>query len=495
MALAAAGVLALGLRMVIPLLRRRDSVASKRPLPKPLLVATALPALGALALTCSLPAANHAFLGPAATALGAHEDSAYKLWHGWTPALGLGLGALLLALLVARLLLKSPLPPLSASFDPLFENIFHIFLRALRLAAKDVAKLLTGQTLPAQLAFLVLIIGGGVLLSLNPREWPAPDFSGGPNSTSLLLLTPFLIGAAVVVARTRDRLTLLVSLGFVGLLIAFLFLWFSAPDLALTQLLAETLLLFLLGIALTKVDLRAALRPSSWWRLPIALFAGVLVTALLLMALALDWGRPVSEFHLAQSKAAAYGANVVNVILVDFRALDTLGEILVLAIASLGATSALGAARCRATLPGTSSAWMGTGLPAVMVLLTLTALWIFWRGHNHSGGGFIGALILACALGLGILARQRQWTPPRLRRLGYGLSTAGLTVALLAALSPLLVDKPFFTGLWWHRGDLHLGTPLLFDLGVLLTVLGFACHYLRHFHSLPQPHLTPAPRR
>jgi hypothetical protein len=58
---------------------------------------------------------------------------------------------------------------------------------------------------------------------------------------------------------------------------------------------------------------------------------------------------------------------------------------------------------------------------------------------------------------------------------------AGLSIAIISAAMPLVVGKSFFAGLWWHSGDLHLGTPLLFDLGVFVTVLGFALGFLRYF--------------
>ena len=335
-------------------------------------------------------------------------------------------------------------------------------------------------------------MGSLVFLSLQIQTWPKLKLAADQNLFAFLCLAPMIACAAITAARARETLRLLVSLGFVGLLVAFLFLWFSGTDLALTQLLAETLTLFLLAIALIKSnstvkERQAIVKVNPKLRLLIASASGVLVTALILKAVALDWDHPISDFHLRESKPSAYGANVVNVILVDFRALDTLGEIMVLVIAALGANAALGAARTRALLPGQTSPWLQTGLSGIIVILVVTALWIFWRGHNHSGGGFIGALIIASAFGLAILFKEGSLTPPQLRKWARGLLTAGIIVACLSALLPLFVGETFFKGLWYHRGDFHLGTPLLFDLGVLLAVLGFTLNYLRHFY-------TPLPR-
>ncbi len=490
-AIAAAGVLGLGLRVVLPLLSRKHRVEPKRELPLPLAFAMTAPALGALLLTFSLPLSSHSFLGPAASALGAEPDASYKLWHGWTPALGLGISALLLSLVVAKVLSRPNLPPLPNLFRPLFENLFNLAVEALRSTAKSVGQLLEKDSLQKHLSLMLIAIGALVFLSLQPQTWPRIELTADSNAIAFLCLAPMIACAAIVAARSKETLPLLVSLGFVGLLVAFLFLWFSALDLALTQLLAETLTLFLLAIALIKAGTNPKERQpvetvSKGFRVAIAASSGILVTALILKAIALDWDHPISDYHLSQSKPAAYGANVVNVILVDFRALDTFGEITVLVIAALGANAALGAARARARIPGHSTPWIGTGLTAIIAILVVTAGWLFWRGHNHSGGGFVAALILASAFGLAILFQRGRLSPPRLRRLSRNLLVAGLFVSCFSALLPLLSGQTFFKGLWYHRGDFHLGTPLLFDLGVLLAVLGFALNFLRHFY-IPRP--------
>jgi len=481
-ALAAAGVLALGLQLALPLLFGPPTKRQPKPLPAGMPVATILPALGALALMLALPQSNHRFLGAAASALGAPADAAYKLWHGWTPALGLGLLALALAFVLWRVLRSPALAPLPTPFAPLFDSLYATLIESLRRAGRWCGGLLGEGPLPTQLAVMLGAIGIPVLIALKVHDWPLPE-SGRLGSPAGLLLAPVIAVAAIAAARARRPLPVLVALGFLGLLVAFLFLWFSAPDLALTQLLAETLLLFLLGGVLIRAYGHET-RPirGSVGRAIFAGLAGFAVTLLILKSMAQEWDHPISDYHLRHSKADAYGANVVNVILVDFRALDTLGEILVLAIAALGATAALGAARRLSPLPDDPpSPWLGLGGRVAAAVLLPLALWLFWRGHNEPGGGFIAALVIASAAGLQLLTGRLPRATPRLRRASRGLLLAGLSVALLAALAPLLVGRPFFAGLWWHSGDLHLGTPLLFDLGVLLTVLGFALAYLRHF--------------
>lgn len=443
-------------------------------------IATLLPAVGALALTFSVPQTNHQFLGAAAFSLGAPADAAYKLWHGWTPALGLGMTALGLAFLVWRVLRSPVLAPMPVHFSPIFEPLFYSMLHALRSTANRVSRYLSGGSLGVQICVTLGTIGFLTLIALKVYRIPMPDLTLPREASPLLLLSPVIMIAAIAAAKATKPLAMLVSLGFVGLLIAFLFLWFSAPDLALTQLLAETLLLFLLAGVVFKF--RNQTGKSVPGRSIIALIGGVLVSLLILKSMALEWDHPISDFHLTRSKPEAFGANVVNVILVDFRALDTLGEIVVLGIAALAATASLGAARLRAPLPNhPPSEWLSTASKVVLTLLLPLSLWIFWRGHNSPGGGFIGALVAASGIGLALLAGLSKPNAKTLRHASHWLCIAGLGVALLSAITPLLVGKSFFAGLWWHSGDLHLGTPLLFDLGVYLTVLGFCVTYLRYF--------------
>ncbi|MGD1978569.1 MAG: MnhB domain-containing protein, partial [Akkermansiaceae bacterium] len=303
------------------------------------------------------------------------------------------------------------------------------------------------------------------------------------DSFIFLGLVPLLLIATVIASRSESTVALLVSLGFVGFIIALIFLWFSAPDLALTQLMAETLILFLLAGALAKVKRQEKSEPARL-RLIVAVIGGILTAALILKSMTLEWDHPVSGFHLRESKPAAFGANVVNVILVDFRAIDTFGEIIVLAIAAMGANAALGAARRRAPLPDAEySSLLTTGSQLLLYFLVPAIVWIFWRGHNAPGGGFIAALLAAAGIGMNLLASRPRYTPAFMRKVSRHFLILGLMIATIATILPLLSGKSFLTGLWIHFGDLHLGTPLIFDLGVFLTVLGFCMNYLRHFHQ------------
>ncbi|MDQ8189828.1 hydrogen gas-evolving membrane-bound hydrogenase subunit E [Roseibacillus persicicus] len=480
-ALAAAGALCVGLRLLLPLLLKRPEQAPPlKKVPAALSLATTLPALAVVLSLIAYPWVNKSLWAEVATSLSGKTVSGFYFWAGWNPALGLGLGALALSIAATALLVRRRSKTLEKSF---FEEVYDTLVRALLLIAKGVSRLLEKGTLNTHLAIMLAAIGMVAAISLRVTEWPNLTANLSDQYNIFLALAPALAISTIVAARAQTPLTILVSLGIVGLLISFIYLWFSAPDLALTQLLAETLILFLMAGVLFKARHKAKKVTGKIWRATFAASAGLLVTILILKSMALEWDHPVSDFYLAESKPSAFGANVVNVILVDFRALDTLGEIVVLAIAALGANAALGAARSRAPLPGlTASSWMSAGLPLVIALLVPTALWFFWRGHNAPGGGFIAALLVAASIGIGLLGNSPALTPRRMRNLSRALLIGGLAIALLSALLPLSQGLPFFTGLWFHSGDFHLGTPVLFDLGVFLTVIGFTMNYLRHFH-------------
>ncbi len=150
-----------------------------------------------------------------------------------------------------------------------------------------------------------------------------------------------LIVAAVFASATHSRLGSVASMGVLGFGVALTFILFSAPDLGITQLLVETLTVILLVLVLFKLPEFVNLSsPFERYRdLAVATFAGVIMTLLILAALDVQYFESISSYYIENSAPLAYGRNIVNVILVDFRALDTLGEIFVLSLAALGVLS------------------------------------------------------------------------------------------------------------------------------------------------------------
>jgi multicomponent Na+:H+ antiporter subunit A len=342
--------------------------------------------------------------------------------------------------------------------------------------------------------YLMITLGtAGVLIA-----WQLVRFGSFPTTWSLevadiplgLVLLAMGLGA-IFAAVARSRLTTLVSLGIVGFGIALIFAWFGAPDLAITQILVETLTVLLFVFVVYQLPTFPAYSPGRNHVID-ALFAGalgVLVSALVLVSLEVQIAETVSAQLSAWSYELAKGRNIVNVILVDFRALDTLGEIIVLAIAALGVFALIAQSRGRerpadpaeaaTTPPGVQSSLLQIASRFLAPVLGILSLIILYRGHNLPGGGFIGGLVAASAVLLLLLASGLDEARRRLRFDPHYLLGVGLAIAAGSGVFGLATGEPFLTGLWLPAfelpglGTVHLGTPLLFDVGVYLTVVGF----------------------
>jgi multicomponent Na+:H+ antiporter subunit B len=104
-----------------------------------------------------------------------------------------------------------------------------------------------------------------------------------------------------------------------------------------------------------------------------------------------------------------------------------------------------------------------------MTLLILSSFFLVIRGHNEPGGGFAGGLVAAAAFGLHVLVNGIRSARRMLRIDPRYLGSTGLLIAVFSGIVSLVLGNPFMTGIWWSP---HIGTPLLFDLGVYLVVVG-----------------------
>ena len=153
----------------------------------------------------------------------------------------------------------------------------------------------------------------------------------------------FILAGALLTAFTNSRMTAVAALGVVGIGVALVFIIFGAPDVAITQLLVEVLQVVLVAVAMLKLpNLNPEyIRTIRGWDLALAVTLGVMTTVVLLAVMAVPLDLRLTEFFEVTSVPEAFGRNIVNVILVDFRALDTFGEIAVIAVAGLGAYALL----------------------------------------------------------------------------------------------------------------------------------------------------------
>jgi multicomponent Na+:H+ antiporter subunit A len=204
---------------------------------------------------------------------------------------------------------------------------------------------------------------------------------------------------------------------------------------------------------------------------------GLLIGGLVLSVSTTTTAARLREYFVEFGPTLAHGRNIVNVILVDFRAFDTLGEITVLATAAIGVRALIriaGTDNPTAARPvdgvGTSPIFQ-TGVRFLMPLLLLFALFLLVRGHNEPGGGFVGGLVAAAAFALYMIAYGVQRARRRLRLQPMTLLAAGLLMAFISGVPALLAGQPFMTSQWVME-PIALGTPMLFDIGVFGVVMG-----------------------
>lgn len=359
------------------------------------------------------------------------------------------------------------------------QTVYDDLLAALKSGSLQVTRRLQDRPLRTHLRALLavlLILLTWAAVTTAPAASPG---TAGPNGVPPAL---FPAGLALLMAfaggRASSARTLAPVVGWLGLVgagVALWFLYYGAPDLALTQLVVEILTLALLALAWKGLSGAPAPERTLLRDRLLAGGLGLAVAVGVYGALSTEGhGDPVSATLSAWSQPLAHGRNVVNVILVDFRALDTLGEIAVLLVVGLGALL-LAADRATPRNDGAATpSWLlrttARWLPAVLLALAAAA---WWRGHHQPGGGFVAGLVAASAFTLLALAEGAAEARRRLRLDPLRLAAAGLLLALGSGLVGPLTGQPFLTGHWVFWGPLALGTPLLFDLGVAAVVAGF----------------------
>lgn len=326
---------------------------------------------------------------------------------------------------------------------------------------------------------IVLICLGGLALPSLWGGWPA--FS----SWSLLdvLLLALAAAGMIVVLAAGARLTAIIAIGVVGFAVVLWFFLLGASDVALTQLLVEILTVVVMILVLRRMPRRFGRERKSRKRLAVvaAVVAGAIATVTALVFTGHRELSPVGQYFLQEAEELTGGTNVVNTILVDFRALDTLGELVVLAIGAVALTALLDARRpVERPVPPPAYPVLADARSNAVFLMTLARMLVpvmvvasayaLLRGHNAPGGGFIAALIGAAAIVLAYLSAPTDEVS-RVERPYLAIAGSGIVVATGTGLLGLL-DASFLRPLHVDIFGLHLTTALVFDLGVYLAVLG-----------------------
>ncbi|WP_299236553.1 monovalent cation/H+ antiporter subunit A [uncultured Halomonas sp.] len=369
------------------------------------------------------------------------------------------------------------------------KEIFDWFMRrATALAQQRVFQLENGS-LQRYLAFIMatLVVLVGLQLRDVPR-WHAGVALAPLDPLTLLAAILLCLTSLGVVVYHHHRLPALLLLGVTGLFVTVTFARFSAPDLALTQLMVEVMAVVIMMLALSflpQTSPRGSTRLRMGRDLTIAGLMGLGVAAFSFAILT----RPqqtISDFFLANSVPGGGGSNVVNVILVDFRGFDTLGEITVLGIAAVAVFAFTRDLHLKERVVDTNPThWVAEPYPImlgavarlVLPVALLVSAYIFLRGHNQPGGGFIAGLITAVALTLQYMAGGLVWAQARMPTAFRPMIGAGVLIASFTGLGSWLFGFPFLTSAHGHLhlpliGEFELATAMLFDLGVYATVVG-----------------------
>ena len=311
--------------------------------PWPMLVGPLV--LAALGAACGgVPSLSEPLLAPAASAvLGAPAKVELHLWEGVSPALILSLltfaaGA---ALYAAHPRLRARLARTPAPADPTWDRI----MDGIAAGAYGLTRLVQHGRLRGYVFVTFTTLAAMLAATLwRAGSWPALDL---PTFEELQAkhwgVLIFVTAGALVTTVTNSRMTAIASLGAVGVGVAMIFIIFGAPDVAITQLLVEVLQVVLVAVAMLKLPHMATerVRAIRGWDLLLALAIGGMVTLTLLHVAAAPLDLRLTAFFEQASAPLAHGRNIVNVILVDFRALDTFGEIAVVVVAALGAYALL----------------------------------------------------------------------------------------------------------------------------------------------------------
>ncbi|GEL94122.1 Na+/H+ antiporter subunit A [Cellulomonas composti] len=518
-------------RQAVPLVGAEPAPISH---PSLLLVWPAL-VLGLLGLGVALlPGLGEHLLAPYADTYPVGEPGHLALWAGFTPTFVLTL--VILAAGAALFVVRDAVERWQsrAYRGPEADRVYRRSMRRLDDVAADVTAATQRGSLPLYLGIVLAVFVAGVgVTTVLGTSWP--DEVRVWEQPGQAAFAAAAIVSAVLVARARRRLKAVILLGIGGYAVAGLFLLQGAPDLALTQVLVETVTLVVFVLALRRLPPYFSDRPlagSRWLRLAIGLAVGLTVAGVALVAPGARVHLPVTEHFADEAVTWGGGKNIVNVTLVDIRAWDTVGEISVLLVAATGVASlvflsrrtgsifrAEDAMRDRAVWGGpdpmaplrrgldpvrneaaaTDREWLRAGrtlapnrrsvvFEVVVRLLFHTmivySVFLLFSGHNAPGGGFAAGLVTGIALTVRYLAGGRYELgeaapvqPGVLLGLGLFLSAGVGILAMLVGGSVLEswifeVDIPLL-------GHLKLVTSLFFDVGVYLVVVGLVLDILR----------------
>lgn len=435
------------------------------------------------------------------------SDHHLALWHGFTPVLALTCAVIAAGSVlhwqratVAKLHFRQPaLGNASAAYDLVVQGLQRVSMRMTAVTQRGSLPLNEAIILGTLVLFPLFALISGSRNTIRMELW------GTPVQAFVAIL---IIIAAIAATVLRNRLSALIMVGLTGYGLSAIFALYGAPDLALTQLLVETISMVVFVLVLRKLPSNAPepqgyIRVRAW----LAIAVGLTVTVLGAFAISARTATPISNVIPTLAKDIGHGANAVNVLLVDIRAWDTFGEISVLVIVATGVASLVYRTRSfnrasrRPILRLGGSPWLATDRSdanmdrnrSLMVEVStrvlfhsmiLLSVYFFFAGHNAPGGGFAGGLVAALAFTLRYLAGGRHELEEAIPIDAGRILGVGLLISAASVVVPLTLGYPPLTSTVWdvtlpQVGELHIVSAVFFDAGVYLIVIGLVLHILR----------------
>ncbi|MDQ2823751.1 MAG: monovalent cation/H+ antiporter subunit A [Pseudomonadota bacterium] len=447
---------------------------------------------------------------------GALPEYSLAIWHGVNLPLMMSIAALgggvLFYILLRRYFALAERDKVPVLYRLNGAQAYENCLAALWQAAAWLLRWTGTRRLQPQLLVLMAAMVAVPLLVVDPLPAMPPLRITDLDPLFALL---WLIGAACALGAAWQakyhRLVALLLAGGVGVVTSLTFLWMSAPDLALTQLMVETVttVLILLGLRwlpprFPPAGLAQRLPLMSWIRRgrdgTVAVAGGLGLAAATYALLSTEAPATISDFYMARALPDGGGANVVNVLLVDFRGFDTMGEITVLSIVALTVyallrrfrpapesvaipvqqASDVDPAATQTPLQQATTGYLmvpGVYMRFLLPFMCIIAAYFFMRGHNLPGGGFVAGLIFATAVIVQYMVGGTDWIETHLRLRPHRWIALGLVTACSTGLGAWAFGYPFLTSHTAHvnlplLGEIHVPSAFVFDLGVFLAVVG-----------------------
>ncbi len=432
----------------------------------------------------------------ASTQLLQFEGTHLAIWHGFNLPLLMSAIALLGGIIFYFSLAKGgkireiDLDPHLGQFQG--KLLFQLFLKHLLQVSRKIKRKTENGSLQSYLVWIIVFTVFIVALPLFNQGLTTGtrELTHAPIIAIVLWLLLFS-ACWMMLWFHHERIKAVLISGAVGLVVTMIFVGLSAPDLAQTQITVDvvTTVLLLMSLSLLpQLTPYESSRSRRWRDALIAIGGGIGIGWIAWLVITRDHNS-ISWFFNQQSIPLGGGTNVVNVILVDFRVFDTFGEIAVLGIAAIGTLCLMDGMRAHGTIMTQGLTYRFNPSPLmlritaswILPIALVVSLYIFLRGHNLPGGGFIAGLITAMALIIQYIALGQDQTEQMLKAksgrlyeiwIGVGLSIAGLT-----GLAAWFWGRPFLTSAHIYVnppiiGEMHLASAALFDVGVYVTVVG-----------------------